>query len=125
VESNKIENYKIIFLSMLKALITLIGFALVGVGVAALACVGFFVFDIINHPENSNLIKWAQVNLPKDEMVFSFQHGTELSTIKASSTLQYIFYGLFVVVICNGVIAIMRGLINSGVDLIRTALYKF
>ena len=125
METNKIEDYKTIFLSGLKVLITVIGFALIAVGVAALAYIGFFVFDIINHPESSNLIKWAQVNLPKEEMVFSLQHGDKLSIIKASSTLQYIFYGLFVVIICNGVIAIMRGLITSGVELIRTSLYKF
>ena len=124
MDSNQVDRYKTVFVSVLKTFIVLVGVSLVGVGIAALTYIGFFVFDIINYPENSNLIKWAQVNLPKEEMVFSLQQGEKLTTIKASNTLQYIFYGLFVVVICNGVIAIMRGLITSGVELIRTALYK-
>ena len=125
MESGQIERYQTLFISVIKVIVTIVGIALVAIGVAALGAIGYFVFDIINSPESAQIIQWVQANLPKDEIVFSLQHGDELTTLKASHTLQYIVYALLAVMVVNGVIAIMKGLIVSGVELMRTSLFKF
>jgi hypothetical protein len=98
-----------------------IGAVLVAAGTVSLLYLAMVVVQVINEPEGTLLVQWLVAKVSESEMFLSGHLGEVQFEIKASSALQYISLGIIGLVLVSILSAVVRGFIQSGIQLIKFA----
>ncbi|MCI5211898.1 MAG: hypothetical protein D3910_24665 [Candidatus Electrothrix sp. ATG2] len=105
----------------IRTVIFWIGMLLIIAGVIALLGLVTVAVDIVNNPEEVQLVQWLAGKVGESELFLRGHFDQTQFEIEASPALQYIALGIIGLLLMNILAAIVRSLITVGAQLIQFA----
>jgi hypothetical protein len=103
----------------IKLPIYIVGLILVFSGAASLVYLAISVIQVLQSPQESELVQWIVSTIGNNELILSGYSNEDKFELRASEAFQYLFFGVIGLMMLNILTSVVNSLISGGIQLIK------